>query len=74
MLKLRHTYSRINKNKEKLAEVTITDSNLKYHLDLVAEGVRYTEKDEIDYDFLPEVKITIHKARPEECESCSAWF
>jgi len=72
MLKLRHTYSRINKNKEKLAEVTITDSNLKYHLDLVAEGVRYTEKDEIDYDFLPEVKITVHRAPPTICTSCEA--
>ncbi len=74
-----------------------SERDLKYHLDLQAQGYEYTvvgakneesaavetkkeesasagtKKEEFDFD-LPEEKngLRIHRARPEDCESCSA--
>ena len=54
-----------------------SERDLKYHLDLQAQGYEYTvvgaKGGEFDFD-LPEEKngLRIHRARPEDCESCSA--
>lgn len=64
-----------------------TERELAFHNDLQAQGYEYTvvgakrdkpvvaeaAKNEFDFD-LPEEKngLRIHRARPEDCESCSA--
>jgi hypothetical protein len=64
-----------------------SERDLKYHLDLQAQGYEYsvvgakeeesvvagTKKEEFDFD-LPEEKngLRIHRARPADCESCSS--
>ena len=54
-----------------------SERDLKYNLDLQAQGYEYTimgaKKEDFDFD-LPEEKngLRIHRARPEDCESCSA--